>query len=518
MSLIRCFAMFLILMIPIHEAQAGALAYTGRMNKAIGGAIIKAAKRSGVAANDPRFAKTVYAAANEATFVVSAGATAASVAMIAGAPIWATVAVGLGVAAAFGYIAYKAYELSARDDGKLYIQPDPLKPAPTKPKYYSNLASMVTAQAIWDGSLDFPYGVNYDGQYNKDTIIYKYAPPSNIPNSVWKFRVMVSRELQTPTAFNDYAYAMTETELEHKLFAIAVDFISPRYYEDNNIVLSTKFSYLKSPGVISTKPTDLAQITFLYKDFYSGEIGSLNVPVEFNSNYIPPEQESMTIEEAAPFIQKNANDPIDPKVIAKLANELWKRAASKPGYDGVPYDAANPLTEADVLNWKAENPASYPTQGDLLNPTNKPGEEISLNPDGSPNTVPPPNPVPDPNPNPNPTPNPGGDITIIVNPTPVTVNVNPVVDFGSYPNNAEPSIENIAPSDIFDQIKSVVLPKTNLEEIGKTGECPKPTISLWTKDYLIDAHCDLFQSIAPVIQSIMLAVYAFLAFLIIMSA
>lgn len=515
MRLIRCFAMFLILMIPIHEAQAGALAYSGRMNKAIGGAIVKAAQRSGVAANDPRFAKTVYAAANEASFVVGAGTTAMTVAAIAGAPVWATVAVGVGVAAAFGYIAYKAYQLAADDDGKVYIQPDPNKPLPTKPKVHATLSAAVTHQSLFNGTFDATYGanaVNPYGTYDPNSIIYRNQTPSNIPPSVWKYRVSVPQSLLNGN--NSYAYAMTPSELADKARVLAE--LQLYQYMDSGFVVSSTFHYTTQAGSNSPIPSANAKVVIVYTYTEDGFTDSYDFPVDFNPNYVPAVRESMSTDEAHPLIQQNANDPIDPAVVAKLANELWKRAASKPGYDGVPYDNANPLTPADVTNWKAENPADYPTQGDLLNPTNKPGEQITLNPDGSPNTVPPPN--PDPNPNPDPIPNPGGDITIIVNPTPVTVNVNPEVDFGSYPNNAEPSLENISPSDIFDQIKSVVLPKTNLEEIGKSGECPKPTISLWTKDYVIDAHCDLFQSIAPVIQSIMLAVYAFLAFLIIMSA
>lgn len=505
--------MFLILMIPIHEAQAGALAYTGRMNKAIGGAIVKAGKRMGFAANDPRFAKTVYAAANEASFAVGAGTTAATVAAIAGAPVWATVAVGVGVAAAFGYIAYKAYQLATDDDGKVYIQPDPQKPAPPKPKIYGNLSSMISHDAIFNGgSLEGYQVINYDGLYHPDTVFYHFDYPADIANSQWKYRAFLPEEHLNGNG-QMYAYAMSPTELSNKSKAMAeVKFNLAD--GSSGYVKSAAFHYTTEAGSDSPIPSSNAKVVVTFHVNDSNEDYVVVFPVEFNPNYVPAVRESMSTNEAAPLIQQNADEPVDPQVLVKLANKLWQNAAAKPGYDGLPYDNANPLTEADVQAWRAENPAQYPTQGDLLNPTNLPGEQISLNPDGTPNT--PPN--PDPNPDPNPVPNPGGDITIIVNPTPVTVNVNPVVDFGSYPNKEAPTLEDVSPSDITDAIKNSILPATNFSDLGVTGQCPKPSFTIWDRNYIISAHCDLFESIAPVLQSVMVALFALVAFFIVMSA
>src|SRR5262249_49050507 len=40
--------------------------------------------------------------------------------------------------------------------------------------------------------------------------------------------------------------------------------------------------------------------------------------------------------------------PFPQQLTASLADQLWKNAAAQPGYDGYPYDATNPVSQADV--------------------------------------------------------------------------------------------------------------------------------------------------------------------------
>ena len=61
--------------------------------------------------------------------------------------------------------------------------------------------------------------------------------------------------------------------------------------------------------------------------------------------------------------------PLNPEVVAQIADSAWKKAAAQPGYQGYPYDAANPITPADVTAYRTANPtAPWPTVGDALKP------------------------------------------------------------------------------------------------------------------------------------------------------
>lgn len=63
--------------------------------------------------------------------------------------------------------------------------------------------------------------------------------------------------------------------------------------------------------------------------------------------------------------------PVDYDAMALLINDLWRKAALKPGYVGAPY--TTPITPAEVQAWALANPGSYPTVGDLLAPVNVAG-------------------------------------------------------------------------------------------------------------------------------------------------
>jgi hypothetical protein len=60
--------------------------------------------------------------------------------------------------------------------------------------------------------------------------------------------------------------------------------------------------------------------------------------------------------------------PLNPEVLAAIADQAWKNAASQPGYQGVPYDASNPISAADATTYQAANTAGYPTVGDAVAP------------------------------------------------------------------------------------------------------------------------------------------------------
>jgi hypothetical protein len=70
--------------------------------------------------------------------------------------------------------------------------------------------------------------------------------------------------------------------------------------------------------------------------------------------------ESLTAEQLA--------KPVNPQVVAAIADAAWKQAASQPGYPGLPYDAADPITVADAQVLQQQKPSDWPNVGDAVVP------------------------------------------------------------------------------------------------------------------------------------------------------
>jgi hypothetical protein len=137
--------------------------------------------------------------------------------------------------------------------------------------------------------------------------------------------------------------------------------------------------------------------------------------------------------------------PVNPQIVAALANALWKQASDQPGYAGVKYDPTVPVTAADVSAWNQQNPDWVPNVQEFGNvntdngstrmpmPNGSPGGGASPGGGTSPGTSPGTNPGTDPRPKPNPGPdpgtNPGADPKPKPNPSP-----DPGTNPGTKPN------------------------------------------------------------------------------------
>ena len=79
--------------------------------------------------------------------------------------------------------------------------------------------------------------------------------------------------------------------------------------------------------------------------------------------------------------------PLNPEVIAKIADAIWRKAASQPGYVGVPYDATNPITTSDAAAIQQSNPQNWPTVGDATAPQQAPAGQAASQPWTLPNSA-----------------------------------------------------------------------------------------------------------------------------------
>lgn len=73
-------------------------------------------------------------------------------------------------------------------------------------------------------------------------------------------------------------------------------------------------------------------------------------------------------------------EPLNPAILATIADQAWKHASSQPGYEGLPYDTANPISPSDASSYQASNPTTYPTVGDAVAPQPSPAGSTSPSP------------------------------------------------------------------------------------------------------------------------------------------
>ncbi len=184
--------------------------------------------------------------------------------------------------------------------------------------------------------------------------------------------------------------------------------------------------------------------------------------------------------------------PVNPQILAAAANNAWQQAAAQPGYQGVPYQASNPVTSTDVEAWRSANASAYPTVGDLLSPAVNPatstvpfvGPGVSANP-GT-NT------------------GPAGSTQVNVGPDPAI----PAPALEAAPTAAQ----ILAPLlNLMPDLKAYTVP-------AHEGTCPSVTFSLFERSIAMDQHCTLLESVRTQLFAVMALVWAVLAVMIVLTA
>lgn len=194
---------------------------------------------------------------------------------------------------------------------------------------------------------------------------------------------------------------------------------------------------------------------------------------------------------------------VNPTLIADLANESWKQAAAQPGYAGLPFDASNPITDAEAASWQAAHPSSWPTVGDIVSPQPAPSGGTAASPFTLPNSAAPVASV-----------DPSASTSTGTNPS-----TQPLENLGPDPGIGFPALETIPTVPqildpifaLFPSLRSYVVPQ-------HTGTCPTATLSLFGRTQSIEAHCGLLESVRGLLSAIMLFVWGFVALRVTLSA
>jgi len=457
----------------VLRADAGALPnFSGSVNKAVAQTIEKTAIRRGFAANDPRVASTYTGVAGVAATI--AADVAMTVATAATAPVWLSVAAGLGAAAIVGGLAYGAYKVFFDDD--------------------SSDAKFVlrTTSGTPTGTVTTPSGSNTYVQSGLKVDSAGHIVGSTrlrIPNGVFNFHG-ITVYCDEPTTCMQLA-VQGWINLGGGTGAV---FDVPCSAEVNSVITcgARRIGSGGNTTPQSTWITGTYQFNMINNPLYSATVkGKIS-----------------DIASAVP--QTELDKAADASVIASLANMLWQRAASQPGYQGVPYSTTDPVTTADAASVQSANPSTWPSNSELIAPVSSgAGQAVPISPSITPGQ-----------PSTNPSTDPGVGTNVNVVNTPNVNVVNKVqVDLGADPAVATPTLES-APTakmildpllNLFPTLKNFVVP-------SHESVCPKPTMNLFGRSLVLSAHCDLLESIRATLYATMAFVWTIAAMFIILRA
>jgi hypothetical protein len=190
--------------------------------------------------------------------------------------------------------------------------------------------------------------------------------------------------------------------------------------------------------------------------------------------------------------------PVNPDVLANVANSAWLNAAAKPGYSGLPYNTADPITPAEVSTWKDANPTVYPTVADSVapQPTANSPWQLPVSPTAT-------------------TQSPGVYPSTGTNPA----SANPLQNLGPDPGVGAPTLEDTPTADqILKPILNLLPDFKSFNVPSHAAECPKPVFHIFDKDFVMDSQCTIAESNRAAIQSLMAAVWIIIGVMIVLRA
>ncbi|WP_250501746.1 hypothetical protein [Caballeronia sp. AZ7_KS35] len=518
----------------VHAQALLAPAENFVINRAEAAIVSRVAIARGFAANDPRIAATMTAMGDASAALNIASTAAATGLGFLGAPVWLTVAAGLGALVAGsalalhlatdssgsgGQVATGTVSVSRSSDGKsvLVSQPEPRSladsypttgiPAPAQPAP-SAMQSPIDHGVMVQGAVIYSTSNCMSG----DTCSAYPPMPSGQLNYVRNYQteVVVLRTLSDVQAYDAYEqqynsasgvvgqsgydqgfYDAISTTVYWKTSA---DGTSVTLYEDRTIkqrdangnpqlVTNSQPAswWLPGPGVKPLSGNDLSQIYPQLTD-------------------------------AAKKAQ------VDPMTLAQMVNMTWQRASMQPGYQGLPYSVSSPVTSADVQPWVQANPSSAPTLDDLFRPAADPNAQtVPISPTVTPSTSPSTDPTT--NPGTNPSTDPTTDPTTSTNPCAVPHACVMDVDVRGDPGAPAPTLENTPTIDmilgpifnLFPDLKAWTVP-------AHTGSCPTPSFDAFGHTYTMTTQCDLAEKYRTEITTVMTAVFALAALFIVLRA
>ncbi|TWC67391.1 virulence factor TspB C-terminal domain-related protein [Herbaspirillum sp. SJZ099] len=329
--------------------------FGGAMNRLVARAVRSnlARRAVDVAANDAKFLRTanfIGEAANDASFIAGTAAT------LFGAPVWASALIGLGALAVVGGVGWGIYTLTQTG-------------TPQKPQF--KLTPKEPTEPIDPGSW-----TNFEER----------AVPAQFKYYARHWR-------------NSYGVAGCVDESDCAAQYARQWLADPDFFPKDEY---RKMTYQVSVYSTGTYQIDVSGET-LAIDSDGEQLGWYPyektgfASIRRNFAYIGEQEGDLKDLRLAPGMLR---EPVPPVLLATVVDKLWERAAAQPDYDGLPYEAANPVSEADIasaapmLSWNDVVQERISPEGSKIIPIG-----INVNRNSWPD--------PDPRPDPTPTPSPG---------------------------------------------------------------------------------------------------------------
>ncbi|MEM5426116.1 hypothetical protein [Paraburkholderia ferrariae] len=433
--------------------------------------------------------------------VSTAGAAALAV---AGAPVWLTVAAGLGLLVAGGAILAGKGTLQLSSDGKTVSMQ---QPAPTSVNQ-SYPGASGSGSTYWDQAVTMGVGV--------------YHTPSCASNDAF-----CSRFPAAPTSGQknfDYVASLINVEA----IASTVDQVSG--FEQARLQASatpcpgfncSQFNYgyvYYQWNADGTSATLWETYSFSYP--VTDSSGNTTMQPQVTTQKlagwtVSPSMFPVSASDLGTLYSKlnssTTTAPLDANTLANLTNLTWQRASAQQGYQGLPYTPTQPITSLDVQPWIDANPSSAPTVGDLFSPAADPATNtVTISPTVSPGSSSSSDTGASTGTNPN---------VNVVNTPNVNVTNKVSVDLGTDPGIGSPGLESTPTIQMILQPLLNLLPDLKSWTVpAHSAQCPEPEVNLFGKSFKMTAHCDLAEQTRTVITSLSLAAFALAALFIVLTA
>jgi hypothetical protein len=456
-----------------------------RFALAIGKTLMAKMKQRGFAANDPRYSATLQATSVSLTEVAATAASVGGTVFLGaiGAPVWLTllgsVAIGYGISLALD-----------TDSPTIHGAIPPEK----SPKIVINSGTLPTVIYTGKSAEQKPTPTPTPALLSENK--YKIFLNDSI-DSVWPAGIQAYFDAQADRTGKLNPYGSINTHYKFENLTVGqpkIISISPRFISQVFVTYDRTYcSNLDFPSTCETPIRNSIGAEFRYDEGPSigdDEPEKVGTTQELGDGTIP-----------VPQIVKDA--PVNPELIAALADTAWQRAASQIGYQGVPYSYSDPVTRADVEQAYSidNNPTfiQYPTVQDAMNPIQFGYPAVNLDP----NTV-----VTPSNPN-----WPGTNPDNPSNPS------NPDPDSQQDPSVPEPGLEAIpTPRQILEPILELLPSLRSFVVPQHVSECPQPSADIFNRHIVIDQHCALLDQVKPTLYAVMAFVWVLVAMFIVLGA
>ncbi len=304
----RMILALLIVLVPLRGMTATLPAYSPKFGNAMAGIVAEKVASEGFASNDPRFVATESAIGTALTGVAS------GLAVAAGLPLWATIAIG---AVAAGAVALGIGALT---------------------QWYFNSDGTVTSGSSLSGSMSLggPYwGCSGGG------VFVESASSSSACAEALLLANAAYPQYAPETLGAEYAGYPTATQ---DLFYVEANG-NPQAGNIGSTYFSSGASATCASGQVYTTSCIAAPST------------GASAPV------------AQSISDAVASVpDSDMTLPANPALVAQAVNNAWQAAAAQPNYPGLPFSNSNPVTVADVQAFQSSNPSAYPSVGDMLAP------------------------------------------------------------------------------------------------------------------------------------------------------